>query len=105
MLFDGDCPLCVKEVDFLRAQDGGKGKLDLVDISADDYSPVRLCARSAPLTHTLVKRRRKVGIVRFVFFRQDRFFFVSFRFFFLDSINGWGSHKLFTLASVYIYTF
>ena len=39
MLFDGDCPLCVKEVNFLRAQDGGKGKIDLVDIAADDYSP------------------------------------------------------------------
>ena len=41
-MFDGDCPLCVKEVDFLRAKDGGKGKLDLVDIAAEDYSPVRL---------------------------------------------------------------
>lgn len=40
-MFDGDCPLCVREVDFLRIQDGGRGKLDLVDIAADDYSPVR----------------------------------------------------------------
>ena len=39
VLFDGDCPLCVKEVEFLRAQDGGKGKLDLVDIAAPTYDP------------------------------------------------------------------
>jgi len=38
-LFDGDCPLCVREVNFLRAQDGGKGKVDLVDLAAEDYSP------------------------------------------------------------------
>lgn len=38
-MFDGECPLCVKEVNFLRAQDGGKGKIDLVDIAAEDYSP------------------------------------------------------------------
>lgn len=39
VLFDGDCPLCVREVNFLRAKDEGHGKLDLVDISAPDYSP------------------------------------------------------------------
>ena len=39
VLFDGDCPLCVREVDFLRARDDGRGKLDLVDIASDDYDP------------------------------------------------------------------
>jgi len=38
MLFDGDCPLCLREVDFLRAQDAGRGRVDLVDIAAEDYS-------------------------------------------------------------------
>ena len=39
VLFDGDCPLCVREVDFLRARDDGRGRLDLVDIASDDYDP------------------------------------------------------------------
>ena len=39
VLFDGDCPLCVREVNFLRAQDGGRGKLDLVDIASETYDP------------------------------------------------------------------
>ena len=34
LLYDGDCPLCMKEVTFLRDQDQGRGKIDLVDISA-----------------------------------------------------------------------
>jgi len=29
----------VREVEFLRAKDAGKGKLSLVDIAADDYDP------------------------------------------------------------------
>ena len=33
VLFDGDCPLCVREVDFLRAKDDSRGRLDLVDLS------------------------------------------------------------------------
>lgn len=39
MLFDGDCPLCAREVAFLRARDDGRGKLDLVDISSETYDP------------------------------------------------------------------
>ena len=39
VLFDGDCPLCVREVDFLRARDDGRGRLDLVDIASDAYDP------------------------------------------------------------------
>lgn len=37
LLFDGDCPLCVREVDMLKARDAGKGKIDFVDIAAEDY--------------------------------------------------------------------
>ena len=33
---DGDCPLCAREIAFLRRQSTG-GKLILVDISADDF--------------------------------------------------------------------
>jgi len=39
LLYDGGCPLCVREVDFLRERDGGAGKLSLVDVAADDYDP------------------------------------------------------------------
>ena len=39
VLFDGDCPLCVREVDFLRAKDDGRGRLDLVDIADPAYDP------------------------------------------------------------------
>lgn len=39
MLYDGDCPLCLKEVDFLRKRDEGVGNIDFVDISSPDYLP------------------------------------------------------------------
>ena len=39
LLFDGACPLCRREVDALRARDGGKGRLGFVDIDAPDYDP------------------------------------------------------------------
>lgn len=39
LLFDGACPLCVKEVNFLRAKDNGRGRLSLVDLASDDYDP------------------------------------------------------------------
>lgn len=39
VLFDGECPLCVKEVDFLKSRDAGSGKIDFVDIASPEYSP------------------------------------------------------------------
>ena len=39
VLYDGDCPLCVREVNFLRAKDAGRGRLDLVDIASATYDP------------------------------------------------------------------
>lgn len=39
VLYDGDCPLCVREVNFLRAKDEGRGKLDLVDVASPEYDP------------------------------------------------------------------
>jgi predicted DCC family thiol-disulfide oxidoreductase YuxK len=39
LLFDGECPLCVREVNFLRNQDGDRGLVKFVDIAADDYDP------------------------------------------------------------------
>ncbi|MGD1913010.1 MAG: thiol-disulfide oxidoreductase DCC family protein [Rivularia sp. (in: cyanobacteria)] len=39
LLYDGECPLCVREVNFLQKRDGGRGKVAFVDIAADDYNP------------------------------------------------------------------
>jgi predicted DCC family thiol-disulfide oxidoreductase YuxK len=39
LLYDGECPLCLREVNFLRRRDGGRGLVAFVDIAAEDYSP------------------------------------------------------------------
>lgn len=41
MLYDGDCPLCMREVDFLRGRDGGSGTIDFVDIADRGFTPDR----------------------------------------------------------------
>jgi predicted DCC family thiol-disulfide oxidoreductase YuxK len=38
LLYDGDCPLCVREVKFLQQQDRGRGLVKFTDIAEDDYS-------------------------------------------------------------------
>ncbi|MBE9138739.1 DUF393 domain-containing protein [Nodosilinea sp. LEGE 07088] len=38
LLYDGDCPLCVREVKFLRKKDGGRGLVAFTDIAAADYA-------------------------------------------------------------------
>jgi predicted DCC family thiol-disulfide oxidoreductase YuxK len=47
MLYDGECALCMKEVDFLRKRDasaGGKsGRVDFVDIASDSYRADQNC--------------------------------------------------------------
>jgi predicted DCC family thiol-disulfide oxidoreductase YuxK len=39
LLYDGECPLCLREVNFLRQKDAGRGKVIFVDIADDNYSP------------------------------------------------------------------
>ncbi|TYQ24887.1 DUF393 domain-containing protein [Pseudanabaena sp. UWO311] len=39
LLYDGACPLCVREVNFLKSKDGDRGLINFVDIAADDYDP------------------------------------------------------------------
>lgn len=39
LLYDGDCPLCLREVNFLQKKDNGRGLIALVNIAADDYIP------------------------------------------------------------------
>jgi predicted DCC family thiol-disulfide oxidoreductase YuxK len=39
LLYDGQCPLCLREVNFLRKHDAGRGLVAFVDIADDAYSP------------------------------------------------------------------
>lgn len=39
LLYDGACPLCLREVNFLRKKDAGRGLVAFTDIDADDYDP------------------------------------------------------------------
>jgi predicted DCC family thiol-disulfide oxidoreductase YuxK len=39
LLYDGQCPLCLREVNFLRKRDAGRGLVAFVDIADDAYSP------------------------------------------------------------------
>jgi predicted DCC family thiol-disulfide oxidoreductase YuxK len=37
VLFDGDCPLCVREIDMLRRLDRSRGRLGLRDIATPEF--------------------------------------------------------------------
>ncbi|MEA5532679.1 DUF393 domain-containing protein [Crocosphaera sp. XPORK-15E] len=39
LLYDGDCPLCLREVRFLQKKDQERGLVNLVNIADDNYSP------------------------------------------------------------------
>ena len=39
LLYDGECPLCVREVNFLQKRDRGRGLVSFVDIADYDYDP------------------------------------------------------------------
>lgn len=39
LLYDGDCPLCMREVNFLKKRDAGRGLVAFVDIADDRYIP------------------------------------------------------------------
>ena len=39
LLYDGECPLCVREVNFLTKKDRGRGIVKFVDIADDTYDP------------------------------------------------------------------
>ncbi len=38
LLYDGECPLCMREVNFLQKRDADRGLVKFVDIAADDYT-------------------------------------------------------------------
>lgn len=39
LLYDGECPLCMREVRFLQKRDAGRGLVAFVDIADENYSP------------------------------------------------------------------
>ena len=39
LLYDGECPLCLREVNFLKRRDAGRGLVAFVDIASDRYIP------------------------------------------------------------------
>ena len=39
LLYDGQCPLCLSEVHFLKAQDRGRGLIRFIDIMDPTYTP------------------------------------------------------------------
>lgn len=39
LLYDGECPLCLREVNFLQKRDGDRGLIAFVDIADDNYKP------------------------------------------------------------------
>jgi predicted DCC family thiol-disulfide oxidoreductase YuxK len=41
VLFDGDCPLCAREVAMLRRLDRGRGRIGFEDIAAPDFDATR----------------------------------------------------------------
>jgi predicted DCC family thiol-disulfide oxidoreductase YuxK len=41
LLFDGACPLCLREVETLRRRDQGRGRLAFVDVDDPAYDPAR----------------------------------------------------------------
>ena len=39
LLYDGECPLCLREVNFLQKRDAGRGLVQFVDIADENYQP------------------------------------------------------------------
>lgn len=39
LLYDGDCPLCLREVNFLQKKDAGRGLIAFIDIADPNYQP------------------------------------------------------------------
>ncbi|MBC1194043.1 DUF393 domain-containing protein [Microcystis aeruginosa BLCCF158] len=39
LLYDGECPLCLREVNFLQKRDAGRGLVAFVDIADENYNP------------------------------------------------------------------
>ena len=40
ILYDGECPLCLREIRLMRRLDAGRGQLDAIDISSPEFDPI-----------------------------------------------------------------
>ena len=49
VLYDGDCPLCSREIDFLAARDRGRGRIAFEDIAAPAFDPAGYGLEAADL--------------------------------------------------------
>nr|MBC8186882.1 DUF393 domain-containing protein [Pseudomonadota bacterium] len=41
MLIDGECPLCAREARYLARLDAGRGRIQLEDLSIDEFDPAQ----------------------------------------------------------------
>lgn len=41
LLYDGECPLCLREVNFLQKKDAGRDVIKFTDIAEPDYDPAQ----------------------------------------------------------------
>lgn len=37
VFYDGECPLCMREIELVRRLDDGEGRIDLIDLAAPDF--------------------------------------------------------------------
>ena len=47
LLYDGECPLCLREVNFLQKRDAGRGLVAFVDIAAENFDILTAVKRTA----------------------------------------------------------
>ena len=61
MLYDGDCPLCMREVNMLKKRDKDQHKIGFVDISSPDYIP----ANNAGISYEQVGHCTQAALIHF----------------------------------------
>jgi predicted DCC family thiol-disulfide oxidoreductase YuxK len=56
VFYDGDCPLCVREIEMLSRLDRGRGRILFTDIAAPSFSPQELGLSHAELMERIHAR-------------------------------------------------
>lgn len=71
MLYDGECPICVKEISFLQfLQRNGADKVDFVDISLPEYDGSKyegISYEMAMEEMTVIDEKNKVSDFYFIY--------------------------------------